>query len=162
MKSKEEMIEYNMRVFGKVPLGIHKGELPKFADNVSTYEYWKIQNLAYPAKEQRQPKESLVNSHRFLKTQNKLSASFNNGLLKAVYAPKITEVTRKVNEVSFSNESLKFPRKTIRRWTNKMQQFLRKDKESLANKTVLYAKKETAVVDCVEIECTRSTKLDNT
>lgn len=161
MKSKKEMIEYNMRVFGKVPLGIHKGELPKFADNPNTYEYWKFQNLAYSAKEQRQSKESLLNSHRIQRAQ--LSTSFNNnGLLKTAYAPRIVEVTKKVNEVSFNNESLKFPRKTIRRWTNKMQQFLRKDKEPSANKTVLYTKKETAAIDCVETKCIRSAKVDNT
>ena len=36
------MIDYNMKVFGKVVIGIHKGELPKFSDMASTCQYWNI------------------------------------------------------------------------------------------------------------------------
>lgn len=40
-KRKKDIVEYNVRVFGKVIKGIHPSELPKFAAHISTQEYWK-------------------------------------------------------------------------------------------------------------------------
>ena len=41
------MLEYNMETFGKIPIGIHGQELPKFAERPSTQQYWKIRNDSY-------------------------------------------------------------------------------------------------------------------
>ncbi len=39
---KKNMVEYNMRTFGNVSIGIHGKELPKFSRAQSVQEYWKL------------------------------------------------------------------------------------------------------------------------
>lgn len=39
---KREIIEHNTKVFAKEAIGIHKGELPQFADAQDLQEYWKL------------------------------------------------------------------------------------------------------------------------
>ena len=39
---KKEMLEYNVKTFGKVAIGVHGKELPKYRAEDSTKEWWKM------------------------------------------------------------------------------------------------------------------------
>jgi hypothetical protein len=39
---KKEMLENNVKVFGKVSIGVHGMELPKFSEEDDKKEYWKL------------------------------------------------------------------------------------------------------------------------
>lgn len=39
---KKEMIDYNMKTFGKVSIGVHGKELPKFSQDHTVKEWWKL------------------------------------------------------------------------------------------------------------------------
>lgn len=38
------MLDYNMKTFGKVSIGVHGKELPKFSEDQSVKEFWKLKN----------------------------------------------------------------------------------------------------------------------
>jgi hypothetical protein len=38
------MIDYNMKTFGKVSIGVHGMELPKFVEDQTVKQWWKIKN----------------------------------------------------------------------------------------------------------------------
>ena len=38
---RKDMLEYNMHTFGKVSIGVHGKELPKYSDDPEKKEYWK-------------------------------------------------------------------------------------------------------------------------
>lgn len=41
---KKEMLDYNMRTFGKVSIGVHGKELPKYSEtaDLNVREWWKL------------------------------------------------------------------------------------------------------------------------
>ncbi len=41
---RKDMVDYNMRTFGNISIGIHGKELPKFAKTQDLKEYWKLAN----------------------------------------------------------------------------------------------------------------------
>ena len=60
------MLDYNMRTFGKVSIGVHGKELPKFAEETdsSVKEWWKLKN-GYSENPQRQSAKELAHSKKF-------------------------------------------------------------------------------------------------
>lgn len=36
------MLEYNMKTFGKVSIGVHGKELPKYLDDDTVKEWWRL------------------------------------------------------------------------------------------------------------------------
>lgn len=40
---KKEMLDYNMKTFGKVSIGVHGKELPRYSDDEGMKEWWKLQ-----------------------------------------------------------------------------------------------------------------------
>ena len=39
---KKEMVDYNIKTFGNISIGIHGREIPKLAASTDTVEYWKL------------------------------------------------------------------------------------------------------------------------
>jgi hypothetical protein len=38
------MLEYNIKTFGRVAIGVHGKELPRFSDDYEAKDWWKLRN----------------------------------------------------------------------------------------------------------------------
>ena len=132
---KREIMEHNTKVFAKEAIGIHKGELPQFADAQDLQEYWKLRegycqtpNLN-SAREFHQKKKYWAKPD-LIHLSDVKHESGPNDPFKSVYiakSPKKTQVALKVQEInpfkSEANENGKAtgPRFTNPRWTEMQQ-----------------------------------------
>ena len=143
---RREMLEYNMKTFGKVSIGVHGKELPKFSESQSNKEWWKTR-----AGYSDQP---LYKSHKLLKQDQKFWAKNDEMYLadtksemapidpfKTIYQKKIRkqEVIEKVTQAHFNkpnqeqemlahHEGPGVKRTHNYRWTTVENQYARKKK----------------------------------
>lgn len=119
-RRKREMKEHNDRTFGGVSIGIHTRELPKFAQNEGTAQYWKLRGASYVPR-------PAIQSH----TQLLHSIKYNTARPDDV-APKITQVNFSVEypaaipkekEVCSSGQPSPKPVRKGPRWTTIVQKF---------------------------------------
>jgi len=138
---KKEIIDHHVNTFTKEAIGVHKQELPKFAENLQ--EYWKLSDRYC----ERPPINSAMLLHKLQKHWAKLDVLHLSDVkdepappdpFKTVYVakePKDRSVAAKVQELNhfknpFKDESSekREPRLVIPRWTE-MQKPLQKSCE---------------------------------
>ncbi len=107
------MIEYNMKTFGNVAIGIHGKELPKFSQTQNLQEYWK-QAKDYADNPGVSSRLELKQSHKYwAKPDQLLISSVHENMgpvdpFKVTHCPKEAkhEICQKVNEINcFKHEA---------------------------------------------------------
>lgn len=63
-KRKKEMLEYNMKIFGRVTIGVHGKELPKYSEEETNKEWWK-QSKGYTQNPHYQSAKLMHQDHKF-------------------------------------------------------------------------------------------------
>ena len=61
---KKEMVDYNMKTFGKLAIGVHGKELPKFAESATVQEWWKVKD-GYQSEPANVSRKELLQSHKY-------------------------------------------------------------------------------------------------
>eukprot|EP00826_Nyctotherus_ovalis_P017682 TRINITY_DN15221_c0_g3_i1.p1 TRINITY_DN15221_c0_g3~~TRINITY_DN15221_c0_g3_i1.p1 ORF type:complete len:191 (+),score=38.40 TRINITY_DN15221_c0_g3_i1:1131-1703(+) len=129
MKRRHDMLEYNMRTFGKTANGIHKEEQPKFSQRPSTQQYWRI-NSSYIEKPPFQSQQEMLHSRMpwakycACKCRNAMDVK---SAFKTVYVSqtKNKQVTQKINNAKcFTYEETDHMHKTKKKWVERMFQFM--------------------------------------
>ena len=129
-------MESNIKTFAKEPIGIHGGELPKFADSPETAKYWELHN---GASEKRQAYTSEKKRHAS-KTHNSRGQPIYqsvNSLRTNAILHKNDEIAKKVTEMDFFRQEMPINKTNYKakvKWTSKLQPFLVKPKSSTKKK----------------------------
>ena len=115
----QETLEYNTRTFGKGNIGIHNGELPKFAQ-----KHWKGHFNVEQA--ENEANELLLRSRNYWITKRS-----NENPCKLVYVAQTRKasVTGKINELIYPSKETTDPINKIKRkvrWSSKIQEFINK------------------------------------
>lgn len=137
---KKEMIDYNMKTFGNVAIGIHGKELPKFAQTQNVKEYWKLGNN-YKDKPAMISALELHRTHKYWAKPEELlltdvrQEAMAKDPLKITHVPKQakTAIAEKVNGINhFKNEGVDYMSATgsaammHSRWTEVVHYFEKK------------------------------------
>ncbi len=131
------MIEYNMRVFGKVSIGIHGKELPKFAEDPKAQEYWKLRPGHYVADPPVQSRAQLLQTQKYWAKPDRhllsdvSAAPAPADLFKTAYVPRKRrdELPCKINTINtFTTEPTEpfVARNRRRRWTSTVDRFIQR------------------------------------
>lgn len=128
-KRKHDMLEYNMRTFGKMASGIHKREQPKFSQRPSTQQYWRISS-SYVEKPPFQSQQEMLHSrmpwakYSVCDCRNAMDVK---SAFKTVHVPqtKNKQVAQKINNAKcFTHEETDPVRRTRKKWVERMFQFM--------------------------------------
>ena len=105
------MLEYNLKTFGKVTIGVHGGELPKFSEHSNLTEYWKLVTIYNPQLKIQSSLNLLTSQRYWLKPDRIAFSNIDNqeppvDPLKTYYVGKKVknDVTKKVNESYLFNK----------------------------------------------------------
>ena len=90
-----------MKTFGKATIGIHGGELPKFADSPDTKKYWQFISNSYNKKPNNNIRKSGIGKRR---TKSVLGDFDSDNAFSKIYIPihKKDEIITKVNNEDYS------------------------------------------------------------
>lgn len=126
------MTEYNTKTFGNVPIGVHGKELPKFQDDPSIREYWKLNN-SYTEDPAIQSRKKLIQKNKFWAKPDEISLADTKTEPPPSDPFKLTHLRKnkkeekmiKINEINaFKGESIEsIPRAHITRWSDSYQKF---------------------------------------
>lgn len=135
------MVEYNTKTFGVVAIGVHGQELPKFAEDPSLLEYWKLRD-SYNSGPTVQSHTKLMQTKKYWAKPDEIALADKSvepppsDPFKSIYYPKQKkeEIFTKINEInsfpSEPSETIDSPRRIQHsRWTETIQKF--KDKKRI-------------------------------
>jgi len=135
---KKEMVDYNMKTFGNVAIGIHGKELPKFSQTQNLKEYWKLGDT-YTTQPANSSALLLRQTQKYwakpdeLKINDVVAEAPPPDKFKITHVPKErkTEICEKVQGINhFKSEAKEFASSTAygsaHRWTEVVHYFSNK------------------------------------
>lgn len=104
---KNQMIDYNMKTFGNVSIGIHGKELPKYSSTANLKEYWKLgnkykENPGYSSRIELEQTQKIWAKPDKLLISDGIEGSGPQDPFKEKYFPKSTknEIAEKINKIN--------------------------------------------------------------
>lgn len=134
-KRKREFIEYNQNILNNLAVGIHRKELPKFAE----FDLWKTKKAEFIAKTMPTSTPIKFNEKQDPTALGKLKIGETTPITVAKVLNKSSNIPEKPNEFNIFDpeiskqitqhyKEIKEKRKNIPKWTALMQRFTRKEK----------------------------------